>query len=85
MQDTSLDAYYSIEDLGEKQRKVYEAIQKIQPCTDREICRHLGIEINRVTGRRNELCTMGLVKEYDKVKNEFGRMAIRWHSITLLH
>lgn len=78
MKQTSLDAYRSIKDLNKKQKRVYEAIKVLQPCTDNRIARYFGVEINRITGRRNELVSKGFVIEHDKIKNSYNRMAIRW-------
>jgi len=78
MRQTSLDAYHSLENLGYRQKRVFDTIVELQPCTDKTISIRLGIEINRVTPRRNELVAMGLVIEHDRVKNEYNRLAIRW-------
>ncbi len=78
MQQTSLEAYYSLENLGKKQRVIFEVIKLEQPCTDKQIAEAIGMEINRITPRRNELVAMGLVVEHDRVKNEYNRLAIRW-------
>ena len=78
MRDTSIEAYYSIENLSEKQEKVYDVIRVIEPCTDIEISSFIGWPINRITPRRGELESMFLIEEYDHVKGRSGRMACRW-------
>jgi predicted ArsR family transcriptional regulator len=59
---TSLLAYQSIKHLGEKQTTVLAKIEEIQPCSNRQIAKALNWEINRVTGRVNELAKLGLIK-----------------------
>lgn len=63
--DTSRMAFHS---MGEQERsmcrrRVYETLRALGPMTNRQIARVLGWEINRVTGRTNELV------------NEFGMAA----------
>ena len=72
MRATSLKAFSDIlEDLGFKEMKVLQAIQSIQPCSDKMIAEYLGWKINCVTGRRNSLAHYGLIiinkKDFDKV------------------
>ncbi len=69
MQDTSLDAWSGIiQSLGPKQQIVFEALQN-NPASNRTLSKRIGWEINRITGRVNELRKKGLVKrmfiEYD--------------------
>lgn len=75
---TSLFAYRSIVDLGDKQSKVLEKIEEIQPCSNKQIARSLGWEINRVTGRVNELAKMGLIKTERIEVGDTGRPEKLW-------
>ena len=55
-QITSLMAYSEIlENLGEKQKKVYSVIRKYKSINNKMIARVLNWKINSVTGRVNEL------------------------------
>lgn len=80
MQQTSLEAYYFdvVPNIGAKQQEILNVIKTIQPCTDKQISKHLGYEINRITGRRNELADKGLIVENGIVKNEFNRNVMSW-------
>ena len=75
---TSLFAYRSIVGLGDKQSLVLTKIEEIQPCSNKQIARSLGWEINRVTGRVNELAKMGLIKTERMRINETGRPEKMW-------
>lgn len=75
---TSLFAYRTISNLGEKQSKVLEKIEEMQPCSNKQIARALGWEINRVTGRVNELAKIGLIKTEKIAKGETGRPEKLW-------
>ena len=59
MSKTSLFAYNSIQELGNKQMEVFEKIVELQPCSIKTIAESLNWEINRVTGRVNELAKKG--------------------------
>lgn len=62
MNEKSLDAYDSIKDeLGDKQQKVLETVITLGMATNRMISQSLGWEINRVTGRVNELVNKGIL------------------------
>lgn len=80
MRDTSLEAYDSIRGkLNKKQREVYNAIERMGKCTDRQLAAFLCWDINRVTGRRNELVEKNAVREVGKVRDfETNRMACQW-------
>lgn len=80
VRQTSLEAYQNwvLPDLGDKQTKVYNAIKKLQPCTDKQIAAHLKWEINSVTPRRNELAKKDVIMEAGVVKNDQGRLAMTW-------
>ena len=78
MRDTSLEAFKSLENLNDKQRKVFDVIAEFQPCTDYEIAERLKQPINRITPRRGELITAGLIVEDKKVKGPTGRPSWTW-------
>lgn len=75
---TSKIAYASIDNLGDKQREVLEKIEEIQPCSNKQIARSLGWEINRVTGRVNELAKKGFIKCAGMAMGETGRPEKVW-------
>lgn len=77
MQQASLEAYASIP-LQRREEEVLNVIRRLQPCDNLKIAKELGYQINQVTGRTNGLMKKGLITDYDKAKNENGRMAIRW-------
>jgi len=64
---TSIDSYKSIVDeLGPRQKLVYAALT-VSPKTNQELSDFLGLPINQITPRTNELCEAGIVK-YGGVK-----------------
>lgn len=75
---TSRIAYHSIQQLGNKQLEVLSKIEEIQPCSNKDIARSLNWEINRVTGRVNELAKRGLVKSEKVARNSIGRIEKLW-------
>jgi DNA-binding MarR family transcriptional regulator len=78
-QQTSIDAYYSIDDLGSRQKFVLELIRHYGNMTNREIASRLGWEINRVTPRVNELVKLGFVTDQGtKLDPQTGKRAIVW-------
>lgn len=78
MQMTSLFAYYDIKNLGAKQRAVYNIIEG-GPVCNLDIAERLGVPINQVTGRTNELVAKNLVEEAFKAPSkQTGRQAIYW-------
>ena len=75
---TSRLAYGSIAELGNKQLEVQGKIEELQPFSNKTIARSLGWEINRVTGRVNELVKKGLIKMHGTSRNEAGRLEKLW-------
>lgn len=62
--ETSIEAYKRILNeglLGKRQTEVYQAIYNYPNSTDKEIANKLGLEINVVVPRRNELEALGVV------------------------
>lgn len=78
MSKTSLFAYNSIQELGNKQMEVFEKIVELQPCSNKTIAESLNWEINRVTGRVNELAKKGLIKSEKMTRNGIGRLEKLW-------
>lgn len=75
---TSSLAYASIQQLGNKQSEVLSKIEELQPCSNKQIARALKWEINRVTGRVNELAKKGLIKSESVARNDEGRLEKLW-------
>lgn len=76
--NTSLFAYNSIQELGNKQMEVFEKIVELQPCSNKTIAESLNWEINRVTGRVNELAKKGLIKSEKVARNGNKRLEKLW-------
>lgn len=75
---TSILAYDSLQRLGDKQAEVLAKIEEMQPCSNKQIAKALGWEINRVTGRVNELAKKGLIKSEKLARNDTGRLEKLW-------
>lgn len=80
MRQTSLLAYQTIEpDIGRRRREVYDALHELGEANNRTIAKHLGWEINRVTGRVKELVDLGKVEESRRMPDaETGFKSIIW-------
>ena len=64
---TSILAYAEVlENLGDKQNKVYAVIRRLGSCNNKMIARELNWDINSVTGRVNELCKDHIVMQSKK-------------------
>ncbi|MFH2029681.1 MAG: winged helix-turn-helix domain-containing protein [Bacteroidota bacterium] len=61
MNQNSIEAYRSIENLSGKRQMVYRCIESNQGITRQQIAEFLGWTINRVTGRVTELIDLGLI------------------------
>ena len=68
MKQTQLEAYKSIENKNVKQMTVLKAIKENKGATFFELVEILDWPINCITGRVNELCKIGLVKDSGKTK-----------------
>ena len=77
---TSLLAYSEIlEDLGWRQRQVYEVIRRLKSCNNLTISRELNLPINSITPRVKELRDFGVVRQHRKDNcEETGRLVIFW-------
>ena len=83
IQQTSLEAFKEVrQNLGERQKQVYECLKLIQPATNFMISRNLNIPINSVTPRVKELRDKKLVG-VDFVDADLftGRKAIYWKCV----
>jgi len=81
VQTTSKEAYKDIQPtIGRKQSMILEVFKKAKrEVSNREIAKYLGLEINCVTPRVNELVKMGYVYAYNKrVCRVGGRKSIHW-------
>lgn len=82
VQQTSAVAYASLEDLGERQAAVRNAISTMGAACNQRIADYLGVPVNQVTGRVFELRTAGLVREaYKAVWMPTGRTVIWWETV----
>lgn len=78
IQQTSVDAYYSLDDLGKRQQEVLCAFS-LQDLSNRDVSKMLCKEINQVTPRTFELVEMGLLEETGKKKDpQTGKTVIVW-------
>ena len=78
VQQTSLEAYFSVqEELGKKQQVIYAAIKALGEATDKDVSHFLHVPINTVTPRRLEIYQKGLIM-YTGQKVQEGRKAMMW-------
>lgn len=78
---TSTLAYASLENINAKQAEVLEKIEEIEPCSNKQIAKALGWEINRVTGRVTELRQKGYIKMAGVDRNSIGRLEKLWETV----
>ena len=65
--------------LSAKRQTVYNVIAYLTPATNRNIAKHLGWDINRVTGRVTELVNLGMVTSDGTHKDkETNRTVTLW-------
>lgn len=78
--NTAVQSYHDIIDsLPERRKKVYQALLKIQPACNLDVSEHLGIPINQVTPRMNELVTLDVVTEDHRgMCKQTNRRVIFW-------
>lgn len=78
IQSTSQEAYDSILDkLGNRQHQVLNKLKEIEPACNKAIALALGMPINEITPRVNELRYKGVVEEAYKADYD-GRKVIYW-------
>jgi DNA-binding MarR family transcriptional regulator len=78
---TSKKAYNNLKDLGDKQYQVHQAIGELGTPSNQDIADKLGWEINRVTGRVNELSKYGFVEVSGLKLGRFGNMVKTWRAV----
>lgn len=79
VQQTSIDAYHGINDMGQRQALVLYTIKELGKASDLDIANRLELPINRITPRRNELFAKGLIKEAKRDIHPFtGKRVIFW-------
>lgn len=79
VQQTQLESYHGLRDVGAKQEIVYRAISTLGRASDYDVANYLNLPINRITPRRNELFRMGLVKEATRdISPHTGKRVIFW-------
>ena len=83
MLETSLDAYKGIKaELGKRQTVVLDVIKHLKNPTNVEISRYLGLPINTITPRTNELRKKGLVCDAGKKECSItGKIVYAWRAI----
>ena len=80
VQDTSRESFHLLtpEDLSTRQGKVFEALYKHGPMSDKQIAAKLHWPINTVTPRRGELYGMGFIddvgRQYDNITKRGERV-----------
>lgn len=81
VRQTSLDAYWGLKDLGEKQKTVLDKIKELGSACNLDLAYALSWPINRVTPRTNELVEMGYVEEAKRaITPRTGRKVIYWRA-----
>ena len=85
IQDTSLEAWYSIQDkLGRAQKQVLDVLKIRMTATNNEIAESLGWSISSVTPRICELRKIGLVEDAGKRNDRVtGRTAHAWRYVPI--
>ena len=80
VRQTSIEGYSRIKkELGKRQQEVYDGFLGNGTCTNLELSRLLGIPINQITPRTNELVKLGFVVEVEKRQcSVSGKKAISW-------
>ena len=75
---TSLLAYKSLKDLGDRQQQVYDAFETLGSASNEQIAEYLHLPIQSVTGRVNELFRYGYLGVEGLTKTRSGRTAKLW-------
>ncbi len=80
IRQTQMDSFLELQKtLSEKQKTVYQVLGVHGPKTNRQIAKHLGWDINRVTGRVTELVNLGMVTSTNTVLDqETNRTVTLW-------
>ena len=68
--------------IASKRQTVHNVIKYLTPATNRNIAKHLGWDINRVTGRVTELVDLGKVKSNGTHKDlQTNRTVTVWEAL----
>ena len=79
VKETSREAYYQLENLSEKRKKVFETIKELGIACNLDVAYKLQWPINRVTPRTNELVKMKMVAEAKRdITPRTGKKVIFW-------
>lgn len=82
---TSILSYYTLKDEGKMnamQSSIYSLIKKDPSLSNRDIATILGMEICSVTGRVNELASMGMIVSWAvKKDNRTNRTVKIWRAV----
>lgn len=79
MRRTSILAFRSLNNINERQRQVYNALEEICPASNRQVSEQSHLPINTVTPRMGELVEAGRVVEaYRDRDDKTGRTVIFW-------
>ena len=85
VRDTSLEAYAEILPHRRTMREeVFACIKRLNrtgPCCDRDVADEMGIPINRITPRRNELAKEGRIREAKDKLIRDGRRVTGWEAV----
>ena len=80
IRQTQVDSFNELQkEISDRQKSVYSVLTVHGDCTNREIARYLGWDINRVTGRVTELVNLGMVNTNGtKFDHETNRTVTLW-------
>lgn len=79
VRNTSVKSYHSIFDLSRRQADVFDVLQALGTACNMDLSNRLGLPINSVTPRTNELVAGGLVIESHRAVNPAtGKQVIYW-------
>ena len=79
IQQTSMEAYdFIYDDLGNRQKQVYDVIEQYTNVCNQDISMILGIPINCVTGRVKELRDFGFVSHAGFKVNDNNKRVMTW-------
>lgn len=84
VQETSRAAYHDLKKkgLGDRQRAVLDVIRHLKNPTNSEISRFMGIPINAITPRTNELVKAGkVIAGLKRNCNVTGKKVLTWRAV----
>ena len=86
MRNTQLESWSRLQpELNKRQQQVLQALKELgNSATNRQLAKHLDWEINRITGRINELCYMKKVVGHRTIKDpETNRKVTLWQRLNV--